>query len=226
MAEPVTLRTVNLTRSFPSGGGEVTVLKGISLELPAQKLSVIRGPSGSGKTTLINLLGALDTPSSGEIWLEDRCISCLPERQRDELRRRELGFIFQSIALMGHMTAAENVDFRLRLAGIPYRQRRERVPQCLELVGLAGKGSHYPGELSGGEQQRVAIASALSFRPSVIFADEPTAQLDTGMALKVVGVFKELIQTQAVTIVMTTHDPDMMEIADRVYTLQDGEIVG
>lgn len=149
----------------------------------------------------------------------------LKERERDHIRRKEMGFVFQSGGLISNMTAYENIDFELRVAGFDYKYRGKRVMECLSLVGLSKRSKHFPYELSGGEAQRVAIARAISHKPRVMFADEPTAALDTNMGLQVVKVFKELANKEGIAVIMTTHDPNMIDIADYVYTLQDGEIV-
>lgn len=219
------IRTENLVRIFQSGGGEVHALDDVSLSIPAGGLVILNGKSGSGKTTLINQLSALDQPSSGSVWFEGENLSQLPERQRDKVRRTRMGIVFQSVALMSTMTALENVEFGLRVAGVGAAERRDRAMECLDYVGLAKRAKHLPQEMSGGEQQRVAIARAIAHRPTVIFADEPTAQLDSAMSLQVVSVFKRMITEQGVTVVMTTHDPDLMQIADMVYTLSDGRLV-
>ncbi len=219
------LKTVDLCREFRSGHTVVHALQNVSVEIPAGKLTILRGRSGSGKTTLLNSLGALDLPTSGEIWFDGKDLAKLSEHERDEYRRLNTGFVFQSVALMATMSAYENVEFGMRIAGVPAAQRKERALESLELVGLSKRASHRPQEMSGGEQQRVAIARAISHRPKIIFADEPTAALDTSMGLFVMKTFKDLIEKEGVTVVMTTHDPSMMEIADVVYTLQDGVIV-
>ena len=219
------LKTVDLCREFRSGHTVVHALQNVSVEIPAGKLTILRGRSGSGKTTLLNSLGALDLPTSGEIWFDGKDLAKLSEHERDEYRRLNTGFVFQSVALMATMSAYENVEFGMRIAGVPAAQRKERALESLELVGLSKRASHRPQEMSGGEQQRVAIARAISHRPKIIFADEPTAALDTSMGLFVMKTFKDLIEKEGVTVVRTTHDPSMMEIADVVYTLQDGVIV-
>jgi len=141
------------------------------------------------------------------------------------LRRKDMGFVFQSVALVSMMTAYENVEFILRISGYPAKERKKRVEACLDRVGLAARMHHMPPELSGGEQQRVAIARAIAHRPKIIFADEPTAELDTNTGLQVVKIFRDLIEHEGATIVMTTHDPGLMDVADKVYELADGEIV-
>lgn len=219
------METRQLCRTFTSAAGPVQALKGITMAVPPHKLTVLNGKSGSGKTTLLNLLGTLDYPTEGQVFFEGQEISALREPARDKIRRTRFGFVFQSVALMSSMTALENVEFGLRVAGCPAAGRRQRALECLEYVGLSKRAGHLPQEMSGGEQQRVAIARAIAHRPAVIFADEPTAQLDSTMGLQVVAVFKKLIETQGTTVLMTTHDPDLMQIADRVYTLQDGQLI-
>ncbi|MBE6901044.1 MAG: ABC transporter ATP-binding protein [Ruminococcaceae bacterium] len=212
---------------FKIGDGSVVhALKGIDLQIRPNKLSVLRGRSGSGKTTLINILGALDRPTSGEVIFmeEGNDITKLSDPERDRLRRFDMAFVFQSVALISTMTAFENVEFALRLTKLPYRERVERAKQALIQVGLEKRMHHRPGEMSGGEQQRVAIARAISTSPKIIFADEPTAELDSPTGFAVMNLFKELVRNNDLTIVMTTHDTSMMEIADIVYTLEDGVI--
>ena len=212
-----------IIREFPTNGGTVRVLKDISAEFPRGKLTILKGRSGSGKTTLLNILGALDRPTRGTVLFDGRDISHLSDSARTLIRRYETGYVFQSVALVPMMTAAENVDLALRLS--KYKgDRAARVHECLRLVGLDKRASHLPQELSGGEQQRIAIARAISHKPKVIFADEPTGALDTDSGLRVVKLFKELIRAEGISIIMTTHDPGLMEIGDRVYEIKDGEI--
>ena len=199
-------RTEGLSRSFSSAAGEVHALRNVSLSIPAHGLTILNGKSGSGKTTLINLLGGLDRPTSGKAFFEGQELSALSERARDKIRRTRIGFVFQSVALISFMTALENVEFGLRVAGCPAAGRRERALECLEQV-------------------RVAIARAIAHRPGAVIADEPTAQLDSTMGLQVMAVFKKLIESQGTTVILTTHDPDLLEIADRVFTLKDGMLV-
>lgn len=221
----IMMKTQDLCREYRSGQEVVHALNNVSIEIPTGRLTILRGRSGSGKTTLLNSLGALDYPTSGEIWFDEKDITKLSEHERDEFRRLNTGFVFQSVALMATMSAYENVEFGMRIAGVSAAERKERALQSLELVGLSKRVNHRPQEMSGGEQQRVAIARAIAHRPKIIFADEPTAELDTAMGLYVMKAFKDLIATEGITIVMTTHDPNMMEIADRVYTLQDGVVI-
>lgn len=218
------VETKEVNQSFPvAGGGEFVALRRINVRIPAGKLTILRGRSGSGKTTLMNLLSALDYPKEGEIFFEGKAIQNMPETEREEMRKTQMGFVFQSVALIPMMTAFENVEFVLRLAGYE-GNRKERAEECLKLVGLGSRMHHMPQELSGGEQQRVAIARAIAHKPKIIFADEPTAELDSNTGLQIMKIFKDLIEAQGVTIVMTTHDTGLMEIADCIYHIEDGEI--
>lgn len=219
------LTTEDVCRIFPIAGGEdFWALKHITLTIPERTLTILKGRSGSGKTTLINSLGALDMPSKGHIYFEDRDLTKLSERKRELYRRKELGFVFQSVSLIPMMTAYENVEFALRLAGVK-KGRKERAEECLHMVGLGNRMDHMPQEMSGGEQQRVAIARAVAHRPKIIFADEPTAELDSASSITVVNLFKEMVAKEGVTIVMTTHDTSLMDAGDLLYELQDGELI-
>ena len=218
------IRTEGVGRCFKTNGGDFWALKDIGIDVPKGALTILKGRSGSGKTTLLNILGALDLPTNGKVFFDNKDIAQMDESKRAWIRRMQIGFVFQSVALLPMMTAFENVEYALRLTN--YKgDRRERAIECLKLVGLAQRMNHMPQELSGGEQQRVAIARALAHRPKVIFADEPTGALDTTTGLQVVKIFKELTEKEGVTIVMTTHDTGLMEIGDKVYELEDGEVV-
>lgn len=219
------LKTVDVSRCFTTAGNQFWALRDINITAPAGKLTILKGRSGSGKTTLMNILGALDKPTNGQVYLGVEDIVKLDERRRGLIRRRSIGYVFQSVALIPMMSAYENVEYALRLAGMR-SGRRERASECLKMVGLGQRMNHMPQEMSGGEQQRVAIARAIAHKPKVIFADEPTAELDTNTGLQVVKIFKDLCAGEGITIVMTTHDTGLMEIGDMVYELQDGEIVG
>lgn len=219
------LKTVDVSRCFTTAGNQFWALRDINITAPAGKLTILKGRSGSGKTTLMNILGALDKPTNGQVYLCGEDIVKLDERRRGLIRRRSIGYVFQSVALIPMMSAYENVEYALRLAGMR-SGRRERASECLKMVGLGQRMNHMPQEMSGGEQQRVAIARAIAHKPKVIFADEPTAELDTNTGLQVVKIFKDLCAGEGITIVMTTHDTGLMEIGDMVYELQDGEIVG
>ena len=214
----------NVTRTFHVGGEDIHAVENLSIAIEPNSFTLFQGPSGSGKTTLLNLLGALDYPTKGKVLFKGQDITDQTENKRDALRRNEIGFVFQSIALISLMSALENVDFRLRITGYPQETRRSRAEECLSLVNLRPRMNHRPHELSGGEQQRVAIARAISNKPSVIFADEPTGELDTHSGLQVVRVFKELIIKEGITVIMTSHDPNMAELADHVVVMEDGRI--
>ncbi|WP_409346874.1 ABC transporter ATP-binding protein [Paenibacillus sp. MBLB4367] len=222
--EPI-IRAVGVMRVFGRGSGAVHALKGAHLSIPRGRLVALKGRSGSGKTTLINLLGALDRPTEGAIYFCGQEITDMSEKQRNTLRKTQMGLIFQSFALIPLMSAYENVEFGLRIAGVPAKHYREWTEQALDYVGLKPRMKHRPFELSGGEQQRVAIARAIAHRPKLILADEPTAELDSKMGLQVIKVFKDLVEKEGMTIVLTTHDPAIMEIVDQVYALEDGQIV-
>lgn len=214
----------NVDRIFHTPSGDFQALKDINVEIPAGKLTILRGRSGSGKTTLMNILGALDKPTGGSVLLEGKDIVQLDENARAKLRRNDIGFVFQSVALIPMMTALENVEFALRMT--KYKgDLSARAMECLKLVGLSQRAYHLPQELSGGEQQRVAIARAIAHRPKVLFTDEPTGALDTVTGLTVVKIFKELTSQEGVTIVMTTHDVGLMELGDKVYELEGGELI-
>ncbi len=217
------LRARGVTRAFPVSGGKFWALRGIDADIPAGALTILKGRSGSGKTTLLNILSALDRPTAGEVLFDGQDVARMSEDERTRLRRRRIGFVFQSVALIPMMNARENVEFALRLARVR-GNLSARAMECLRLVGLDKRAGHMPQELSGGEQQRVAIARAIAHRPSVLFADEPTGELDTNTSLRVVKIFKDLIEAEGVTIVMTTHDTGLMEIGDCVYEIEDGEI--
>ena len=219
------IRASGIKRGYHSGGETVWALKGLDLSIEAGQLTIVKGNSGSGKTTLLNILGALDLPTEGDVLFGGESIINASERRRDMLRRKEIGFVFQSLALVSMMTAYENVEFILRICGFPVKDWKNRVEACLSMVGLASRMHHLTQELSGGEQQRVAIARAIAHKPKVIFADEPTAELDTNTGLQVVKVLKDLVDQEDVTIVLATHDPGLMDAADVLFEMEDGEII-
>ncbi len=218
------ITTQNLTRVFTlSDNSDFTALNNVTIEIPKGRLTILKGRSGSGKTTLMNILGALDEQSDGKVFFDNIDLSELSEDARSKFRRENVGFVFQSVALIPIMNAYENVEFALRLAA--YKgDMKKRAVECLHLVGLEARMNHMPQQLSGGEQQRVAIARAIAHMPKVVFADEPTAELDTATGLRVIKMFKELSQNQEVTIVMTTHDMGLIDLGDRVFELEDGRI--
>lgn len=217
----------NITRMFPVGDGDFYALKHVDIDIPAGKLTILKGRSGSGKTTLMNILSALDAPTEGDVSFDGQVYSEMEDAQKEQLRRKEIGFVFQAVALIPIMNAYENVDFAMRLAEpeLTAKEVDERIRETLALVGMEERMRHMPGQMSGGEQQRVAIARAVAHRPKVVFADEPTGALDTESGLRVMQLFRNLIEKEGVTIVMTTHDPNLMELGDVVYELEDGEII-
>lgn len=219
------LRAEGLTRVFGSGPGEVTALSGATLEVAPGELLVVRGPSGSGKTTLLNLLGGLDKPTAGRVWLGERELTALPEPQVIAARRDEIGYVFQSFGLVPVLSAAENVEVPLRLRRTPAPERAERVQAALAAVGLADHARQRPYELSGGQQQRVGIARALVADPTVLIADEPTGQLDSATAALIMDLVRRVVHERAMAAVVSTHDPLLLQRADRVVELRDGRIV-
>lgn len=199
-------------------------LRDVDIEIPREKLTILKGRSGSGKTTLLNILSGLDVPTEGSVYFDDNEMEGFSERELEDLRRYQIGFVFQTKALIPVMTAYENVKFSLLLAD--YKgDYDERITEVLKLVGMHERMQHMPGQLSGGEQQRIAIARAVAHKPKVIFADEPTGALDTAMGIAVVNMFKNLIQEEHISIVMTTHDPGLMQYGDVVYELEDGAVL-
>lgn len=224
-ATPNIIEASGVKRTFGRGQGAVTVLKGVDIAIPPGRLIAFKGRSGSGKTTLINLLGALDRPTEGSVKFAGREVSVLTDRQRDEIRRTEMGLIFQSFALIPLMSAYENVEFILRISDFPAKDRKEAAIHALDQVGLKARMHHRPFEMSGGEQQRTAIARAIAHRPKLLLADEPTAELDSRTGLHIIKVFRDLVQQHGMTVILTTHDPAIMEIVDQVYELEDGQIV-
>ncbi len=216
----------NIVRCFKTGDGEdFYALKGVDITVPKGSLTILKGRSGSGKTTLLNILGALDQATKGEVFFDGVNLSQLSESEREAMRRRDIGFVFQSVALIPIMNAYENVDFAMRLAECE-GEYEDRIKHVLSIVGMSDRMKHMPGQMSGGEQQRVAIARAIAHGPKIIFADEPTGALDTETGLKVMHLFKRLVEKEGITIVMTTHDPNLMEMGDLVYEVEDGEIIG
>ena len=214
-----------LSRTFGRGRGAVEALRDVSFTLERGRLAVVYGRSGSGKTTLLNLVGGLDTPDSGTVSIAGRGITGMSEGERAKLRRSTIGFIFQSFALLPILSAAENVEIPLRIAGVDPRDREERVRLLLRLVGLGEHMGQRPDELSGGEQQRVAIARALAGEPELLIADEPTGQLDTDTGRQIVKLIETVVRSQGITALIGTHDPALLDIADQVLRLEDGRLV-
>ena len=224
MKNNVLIEISGVNRIFPVPGGEFQALKDINAEIQRGTLTVLRGRSGSGKTTLMNIVGALDNPTSGYVCIEGRTLGSMSDRAKENLRRKEMGFVFQAVSLIPTMNAFQNVEFSMRLAGIkPGKERDKRVEECLKLVGLGNRMHHMPAEMSGGEQQRVAIARAIAHHPKVIMADEPTAELDNAMAAQVTRLFKEMTRKEGITILMTTHDVGLMDAGDMIIELENGQ---
>jgi putative ABC transport system ATP-binding protein len=217
------IRIRNLTRLYDMGGELVHALRGVSLDVARNEYVAIMGPSGSGKSTMMNLLGCLDTPSSGEYWLNGEEVSRLSDNALARVRNREIGFVFQTFNLLPRATALHNVELPLVYAGLSAGERRERARHALDQVGLSNRNGHRPNELSGGQRQRVAIARALVNQPSILLADEPTGNLDSATSEEIMRVFGDL-HSAGQTVVMVTHEPDIAANAARVITLRDGRI--
>ncbi len=217
--------TKGACRMFKSGHKQIHALKDVSININAGEITLLIGRSGSGKTTLLNILGAMDTPDSGEVYLEDKDIARLSDVKKDIIRRYKMGFVFQSVALISLMSAYENIDFSLRISKYDKKQRKKRTIDCLKTVGLVNRMNHRPAELSGGEQQRVAIARAISHKPKILFADEPTAELDTHLGLQVIKIFRRMAKENNIAVVMASHDPNMVELVEHIYQLEDGMVI-
>jgi putative ABC transport system ATP-binding protein len=215
----------NVTRSYLVGKVETQALRGVSLSIENGEFTALVGPSGSGRTTLLQLIGCLDQPSSGKIFINGKDVSSLNRNQRADIRRGALGFIFQFFAIIPTLTAYENIEMPLLITGHPPTDRRERVMQLLESVGLTDRANNRPDQMSGGQQQRVAIARALASKPALVLADEPTANLDTANGEQVMEIMTRLNKETGVTFVFATHDPRVIKYARRVVTLHDGLII-
>jgi putative ABC transport system ATP-binding protein len=215
-----------VTRTFGSGHTATHALRGVSFIVPAGQLVALRGRSGSGKTTLLNIVGGLDMPDGGSVRVADSEVTAMSEHERMELRRTSVAFIFQSFGLIPILSAAENVGVPLRILGMAPKEREERVRLMLDIVGLGEHAKQRPGELSGGQQQRVAIARALAGSPQVLLADEPTGQLDSETGKQIMRLLHTVVQSEGVTALVATHDPNLISIADSVLELEDGTIKG
>ncbi len=220
-----TIKVVNAVRAFKTGKVETQALRSVNLTIGNGEFLALVGPSGSGKTTLLQLLGCLDQPTSGQVFINGKEISKLNRNQRADLRRGSIGFIFQFFALIPTLTAYENIEMPLFLTRMSATERRERVNQLLQAVELTDRAHHRPDQLSGGQQQRVAIARALASKPTIILADEPTANLDTANGQQVMEIMARLNKETGVTFVFATHDPRVFKYARRMVTLQDGGVV-
>ena len=211
-----------VTRTFGHGEAEVRALRGVSCTIARGELAVLTGRSGSGKTTLLNIIGGLDRPTSGSVLVAGQDVAAMGERERTAFRRDRVSFIFQSFGLIPILSAAENAGVPLRIAKVPAGEREERVRLMLALVGLAGHARQRPGELSGGQQQRVAIARALAGRPELLIADEPTGQLDSQTGKQIMRLLRTVVRSEGITALVATHDPVLIDLADRLLTLDDG----
>ena len=222
----ILIQTKGIKRAYDTPAGKFWALKGIDAEIPSGAFVILKGRSGSGKTTYMNIISSLDEPTEGDVFFEGKNLRDLSEHEKENLRRTKLGFVFQSVSLLPSLNAFQNVEFSMRMAGMKINKETDkRVEECLKLVGLGNRMTHMSAEMSGGEQQRVAIARALAHRPSMIFADEPTAELDSAMAAKVTEIFKEMTRREGITILMTTHDVGLMGAADMIIELNSGERV-
>jgi putative ABC transport system ATP-binding protein len=222
MSEPI-IRIRDLTRHYEMGTETVQALRGVSLDIGRNEYVAIMGPSGSGKSTMMNMIGCLDTPTSGEYWLNGQEVSKLTDDQLARVRNKEIGFVFQTFNLLPRATSLHNVELPLVYAGVSAKERRNRATAALRRVGLGDRMDHRPNELSGGQRQRVAIARALVNEPSILLADEPTGNLDSTTSEEIMQVFSEL-HRQGQTVIMVTHEADIAAHAERTVVLRDGRV--
>jgi putative ABC transport system ATP-binding protein len=218
------LSAEEVTRTFGSGRTATHALRGVSFTVGSGQLVALRGRSGSGKTTLLNVVGGLDRPDSGRVQVAGQDVTAMSDHERMRMRRTSVAFIFQSFGLIPILSAAENVGVPLRIAGVAAKEREQRVRLMLDLVGLSDHARQRPGELSGGQQQRVALARALAGQPQVLLADEPTGQLDSETGKQIMRLLRTVVQSEGVTALVATHDPELVSIADSVLELEDGKI--
>jgi peptide/nickel transport system ATP-binding protein len=222
---PLAVETRGLCRTFEAGVEIIQAIRDVDLSIPVGVLALVKGRSGSGKTTLLNLIGGLDEPTKGRVAVGSRDMTQLSTREKVQIRRREISYVFQTFGLIPVLSAQENVEAPLRLVRLPGRERRARSKEVLELVGLTERARHRAFELSGGEQQRLAIARALANQPDIILADEPTGQLDTVTGSNIIALLKEIVRQSGITVIIASHDPKVEEAADCVYELRDGGLV-
>ena len=221
---PPLLEIVNLYREYNLGGEKITALRDINLVVPNGKFLAVVGRSGSGKTTLLNIMAGLDQPNQGDVIILGQRISSMSSKELTDVRRSTIGFIFQSFGLVPLLTAFENVELPLRIAGMNFNQRHDRCREVLEMVGLWGRSHHRPYELSGGEQQRVSIARAIVNKPPLILADEPTGELDSSNAWGIFRLFKEMVKEEGISVVSATHDSTLLDMADEVAEIRNGSL--
>jgi putative ABC transport system ATP-binding protein len=219
------VETVQLSRDYATPGSVVHAVQDVSVQVHRGELVALRGRSGSGKTTFLSLVGALDKPTQGSVSVDGLVVSELSESELVGFRRTRIGFVFQAFGLLPILSAAENVEVPLRLVRTDPKERGRRVRELLELVGLGARANHRPHELSGGEQQRVAIARALANRPRLLLADEPTGQLDSHTGRAIMELLQRLVREDSLTAIVATHDPTLMDLADRVIELRDGRVL-
>jgi putative ABC transport system ATP-binding protein len=217
------IQLIDITRKYVMGSEIVHALRGVSFDIARNEYVALMGPSGSGKSTLMNMLGCLDTPSSGEYWLNGKDVSKMTDNELAEVRNKEIGFVFQTFNLLPRNSALENVALPLVYSGIGKEEREARAAEMLQLVGLGDRMTHKPNELSGGQRQRVAVARALVNKPSIILADEPTGNLDTKTSHEIMALFEEIHQ-QGNTIILVTHEEDIAQHAKRIIRLRDGVV--
>jgi putative ABC transport system ATP-binding protein len=218
------MEVIDVTKVYQQGNRSVHALRGVSMRVEAGEFVSIMGPSGSGKSTLMHLFGALDTPTRGRALFDGMDLQAMSDRERSLLRRNRIGFVFQFFNLLATLTAIENVALPLMLAGRPRREAREKALTCLERVGLAHRGAHYPDEMSGGEMQRVAVARALVTEPEAVLCDEPTGNLDSATSKEILNLLRGLPEEGKRSVVMVTHDPQAAAYADRLVHIRDGVI--
>ncbi|WP_286758463.1 ABC transporter ATP-binding protein [Ralstonia sp. RL] len=221
----VIVRVEQVSKVYQKGSVAVNALQGIDLDIRKGEFTALVGPSGSGKTTLLNLIGGLDTPSSGKIWVGDHEVGALSKSELSDLRLHKVGFVFQEYNLIPVLSALENVEYVMLLQGVPEQERRERSLAMLAELGLKGMEHRRPNELSGGQQQRVAVARAIVSEPLIVLPDEPTANLDSVAGAALLDLMRELNETKGITFVFSTHDPMVMQRAKRIVHLHDGRIV-
>jgi putative ABC transport system ATP-binding protein len=222
--EAALVRLNQVAKTYRSGAVDVAALKGISLQIPAHRFSVVIGASGSGKTTLLNLIGCIDAASSGTVEVCGQNVGELADDAVSDFRARNIGFIFQTFSLVPVLSAYENVEYPLLLVGLPVAERRQRTLAMLEAVGLAAQARQRPNELSGGQRQRVAIARALVKGPQLVLADEPTANLDSATGASIIELMRGVQERSRTTFIFATHDPQLMSHADQIFAIRDGEL--
>lgn len=225
MSQNIAIATENVGRVYETDSGDVHALKNISFTLNTGSFVALKGRSGSGKTTLLNCLGGLDAPTTGTIVILDETISSLSDAQRSNWRRTQVGFVFQQMGLLPSFSCYENLDVMARLGNVPRSDRRRIIMENLDRVGLIDYAYHRPYEMSGGQQQRIAIARALVASPRLLLADEPTSELDSETTHNILTLFQDIVKTESLTILLTSHDPIVDEYVDDMLTLQDGEVL-